>query len=159
MSKVNVLGGDIPTENWDLNGSRLTRLFEHVELSGNIHTIEIQTEEKLKKLAGTAGWGFVGGVIGGLINPAGALVGILAGALTGGNKTEVCFVCELIDGRKFLAVADAKTYQKILGLYFNQSKIVAQNATLPPSPPYEIPDELLEKFYSGFHRSEYRLKR
>jgi hypothetical protein len=34
----------------------------------------------------------------------------------GGNKKEVCALCELKDGRKFLATMDSKVYQEILAM-------------------------------------------
>lgn len=89
-----------------------------------VKSAELQTEESLKKLGGSAGWGFTGAIVGGLLTGGiGLLVGGLAGVLSGGNKNEVCFSCELEDGRKFLAITDKKTWQSILaGLFQNNQK-------------------------------------
>lgn len=88
-----------------------------------VKSAELQTEESLKKLAGSAGWGFTGAIVGGLLTGGvGLLVGGLAGVLSGGNKTEVCFLCELEDGRKFLAITDKKTYQSILAVLFQKNQ-------------------------------------
>ena len=108
---------------------------------------EIQTQDKLKKLAGSAGWGFVGAIAGGVLTGGlGLVIGGLAGILSGGNKTEVCFSCELCDGRRFLAITDKNTWQRILVLNlksgstniaeFNRQQIggdvvISSSATLP----------------------------
>lgn len=88
-----------------------------------VKSAELQTEESLKKLSGSAGWGFTGAIVGGLLTGGiGLLVGGLAGVLSGGNKTEICFSCELDDGRKFLAITDKKTWQNILAGMFQKNK-------------------------------------
>ena len=73
--------------------------------------MDLLTEEKVKKLAGTAGWGLAGGA---LLGPLGALGGVLLG----GNKKEVAFACYLKDGRKFMATTSNKTWQSILAAKF-----------------------------------------
>lgn len=78
-----------------------------VELTGNIQSLEIITEENKKKFIGTAGWGLVGAVA---LGP----LGLLAGVLAGGNKKEICVACELKTGQKFIAVCDPKTHKKLL---------------------------------------------
>ncbi|MDJ0660248.1 MAG: hypothetical protein QNJ42_12270 [Crocosphaera sp.] len=89
-----------------------------------VKNAEVQTEEKLKKLSGSAGWGFLGAFLGGVLTGGvGFAVGGLAGILSGGNKTEICFSCELEDGRKFLAITDNKTWQKILGVLFEKNQV------------------------------------
>lgn len=88
-----------------------------------VKNAELQTEESLKKLSGSAGWGFTGAIVGGLLTGGiGLLVGGLAGVLSGGNKTEICFSCELDDGRKFLAITDKKTWQSILAGMFQKNQ-------------------------------------
>jgi hypothetical protein len=92
--------------------------------SQTIKSAELQTEDKLKKLAGSAGWGFTGAIVGGLLTGGiGLAVGGLAGILSGGNKTEVCFSCELEDGRKFLAVTSKINWQKILAATFGKDQV------------------------------------
>ncbi|HDZ10045.1 hypothetical protein [Pseudohongiella sp.] len=67
---------------------------------------EIATEETVKKAAGTVGWGAAGALA---LGP----VGLLAGLLLGGRKKEVTFIGKIVDGRKFLASSDNKTYVKL----------------------------------------------
>ncbi len=102
-----------------------------------IKSAELQTEEKLKKLAGSAGWGFAGAVVGGLLTGGiGLAVGGLAGVLSGGNKTDICFSCELEDGRKFLAVTDKKSWQNILAVLFAKDQVSpVQAQTISDSKP------------------------
>ena len=71
--------------------------------ANNFQFLEISTEENVKKIAGTVGWGVVGGVLAGP-------VGVLAGALLGGNKKQVTFTLELTDGRKLMGSVDSKAY-------------------------------------------------
>lgn len=76
-----------------------------------IKSLEVASEESVKKLGGTVGWGIVGAT---LLGP----VGLLAGLLAGGRKNEVTFVCEFADGRKMLATTDSKTYTKMQAAIF-----------------------------------------
>ncbi len=66
-------------------------------------SLEICTENNVKKIGGALGWGIVGGMLAG---PA----GIIAGAVLGGNKKDVTFVAEIKDGRKFMGTTDNKAY-------------------------------------------------
>jgi len=133
MGKIKVLAGDIERGSWNtiflFGGAQMYQIqhayTEKPTIKIDLKTVksaEVQTEEKLKKLAGSAGWGFAGAVVGGLAGGIGLVVGGLAGVLSGGNKTEVCFSCELQDGRKFLAITDNQTWQKILALIFSASQ-------------------------------------
>ena len=76
-----------------------------------IATIELATEENVKRLGGTIGWGAAGAV---LLGP----VGLLAGLLLGGRSKDVTFVMALKDGRKLLGKAKAKTYTQIQAIAF-----------------------------------------
>jgi hypothetical protein len=110
-----------------------------------IKSAEIQTEDKLKKLAGSAGWGFAGAIVGGLLTGGiGLAVGGLAGILSGGNKTEVCFSCELEDGRKFLAVTSKMTWQKILAATFGKDQVQFTPAQLAGENQNEVQGNELE---------------
>ncbi|CAA9272082.1 hypothetical protein AVDCRST_MAG92-3017 [uncultured Coleofasciculus sp.] len=134
MRKIKVLAGDIERGSWStifLFGGVQMYQIQHaytekptikIDLK-TVKSAEVQTEEKLKKLAGSAGWGFAGAVVGGLLSGAiGLVVGGLAGVLSGGNRTEVRFSCELQDGRMFLAITDNQTWQKILAVIFSASQ-------------------------------------
>ena len=76
-----------------------------------ISELELASEESVKKIGGTVGWGFVGGA---LLGP----VGLLAGLLAGGRSKEVNFVCKLKDGRKFMAKASSKLYTDLTAALF-----------------------------------------
>ena len=76
-----------------------------------LEAVEVASEESVKRIGGTVGWGAVGGV---LLGP----VGLLAGLLAGGRGTEVTFVAKFKDGRKFLGATDSKTFTKIRAAVF-----------------------------------------
>lgn len=71
-----------------------------------VASIELATEESVKRAGGTIGWGAAGAVI---LGP----VGLLAGLLLGGKGKDATFVCVLKDGRKFMATTDSKTFTQI----------------------------------------------
>jgi len=114
---VKIIAGDFP------KGSQLSvtlgeaSLFwglkkdQKIDLKKNLSRIERVTEESKKKFLGSAGWGLLGGAA---LGP----VGLIAGALAGGNKKEICFAGYLKDGRKFMAVSDLSTYQKLSKVMF-----------------------------------------
>ena len=79
--------------------------FEKINLA-EIETIEVASEESVKKVWGTVAGGAAGAV---LLGP----LGLLAGVLTGGNRKEVVFVCKFKDGRKLMAKCKNRTYQAI----------------------------------------------
>ncbi len=87
------------------------KLFREKIPGAQIEVVEIATEENVKRLGGTVGWGLVGGV---LLGP----VGLLAGLLAGGHGKNVTFVCILKDGRRFLATAPSKVYTAITAAAF-----------------------------------------
>ena len=66
-------------------------------------TIEIASEDNVKRIGGTVGWGVVGGA---LLGP----TGMLAGLLLGGKDKEITFVAQFKDGRKMLATTDKTTF-------------------------------------------------
>lgn len=76
-----------------------------------LETIEKATEESVKRLAGTLGWGFAGAFF---LGP----VGMIAGALAGGNKRRVTFIAVLADGRKFMATGKPKAFVKMQAAAF-----------------------------------------
>lgn len=82
-----------------------------LSLTGQIESVEIATEESVKRVGGTVGWGVVGAT---LLGP----VGMLAGLLLGGKGKEITFVAVLKDGKKMLATADSKTFTKLQALAF-----------------------------------------
>jgi hypothetical protein len=90
------------------NGSSLSRETIRGHL---LETAEMASEENVKRIGGTVGWGVVGAT---LLGP----VGLLAGLLLGGKGKEVTFVARFKDGRKLLGTTDPKTFTKIKALAF-----------------------------------------
>lgn len=79
--------------------------------SGQVEDLDVASEENVKRMAGSIGWGVVGGLaLGG--------IGVIAGLLAGGTKKEVTFVCKFKDGRRMLARADNKTFTEIKASQF-----------------------------------------
>jgi hypothetical protein len=80
---------------------------ERIELENTLESVGVQTETEVRSLLGAAGWGLVGRFVLGL-------PGLVLGALWGGRaQKEICFEARLKDGRRFLGVADAPTFQKL----------------------------------------------
>lgn len=122
-----VIAGDFPTHasftSTFGNGCYIVSGWnDEVKLDDHIKSAEILTEESKKKFMGAAGWGLVGAAA---LGP----LGLIAGVLAGGNKKEICFACELKDGRKFMAIADSSTFHKINALVFNKSTLNNQVIT------------------------------
>lgn len=74
--------------------------------AADITKLEPMTDEAVKRLGSTVAWAAAGGF---LLGP----VGLLAGALAGGNARRVTFSATFRDGRRLLASADGKTFQAI----------------------------------------------
>lgn len=89
----------IKTSAFQLSGESVT--------GNKFKSIEIGTEENVKKVSGAVGWGVVGGIVAGPL-------GILAGAMLGGNKKQVTFILELDDGRQLMGTVDSKTYTELV---------------------------------------------
>lgn len=115
MSTVKIIGGDIYKGDWDLSSllgeTKMSYKGIAFDFKKDFERVELQTEESVKKLAGTAGWGLAGFA---LLGPLGAI----GGMLIGGRGKAVCFAAYLKDGRKFLATTDGKTWQKIAAATF-----------------------------------------
>jgi len=117
MAKVKVLAGDFLEADGEYSWGSLTlKTKEHSWVGETIplnqlDTVDIATEESVKKIGGTVGWGAAGAVI---LGP----VGLLAGLLLGGKKKEVTFVAKFKDGRKLMAQTDSKTFTKLQAAVF-----------------------------------------
>ncbi len=94
--------------------------------SGQIASLEIATQEHLKEMAGVLAGGIVGAVFFGPI-------GLLAGMLSGGDKTAVTFICRFRDGRRFLGRCDAATYAE-----FQAASLARAPAPIVPAPPPQL---------------------
>ncbi|MDN3525633.1 hypothetical protein QWY79_10190 [Halomonas sabkhae] len=79
--------------------------------SNDIEVLEQASEENVKRLAGTAGWGVAGAA---LLGP----VGLLAGLIGGGRGKDVTFVVKFSDGKKLLGTVDSKAYTKMQASLF-----------------------------------------
>ena len=117
MSDINVHAGDFLKGRSSFGFGVFTLKTEKHRLLGEtirgteLESAELATEESIKKLSGTVGWGLVGGA---LLGP----VGLLAGLLLGGKKKQITFVAKFKDGRKLLATTDSKTFTKIQAACF-----------------------------------------
>lgn len=117
MADITVHAGDfLPGKGTFLFGVLVLKTKDHswsgesIQVS-QLDTVELATEESVKRIGGTIGWGVVGGA---LLGP----VGLLAGLLLGGRKTQVTFVARFKDGRKMLAAADSKTFTALQAACF-----------------------------------------
>ena len=119
MAKFKVEAGDFIAEEhgwltWDdrlrLPVEKGSARYELISLS-RLETVEAATEESVKRLGGTVGWGLAGAVV---LGP----VGLLAGLLAGGKKKRVTFIAVLDDGRKFMATGSHKDYIKMQAATF-----------------------------------------
>lgn len=97
------------SEAWEPGAPFMGR--KHTIKKDEIEEIIIATEENVKRIGATVGWGTVGAVAFGPL-------GLLAGLVFGGKGKDVTFIMKLKDGRKMLATANNKTYIKISALCF-----------------------------------------
>lgn len=110
--KVKVLAGDfLEYGEWDHGAfkfrTKATQLTPNELPASTLESIEVATEENVKRVGGTAGWAAAGMVF---LGP----IGLLGGLLLGGKGKDVTFVAEFKDGRKFMATVDQKVYIEIL---------------------------------------------
>lgn len=120
MSSIEIHAGDFPKGKASFNfgvigfrwqpGDGFTT-GQTLALKGQLESVELASEEAVKRVGGTVGWGIAGATI---LGP----VGLLAGLLLGGKGTNITFVAKLKDGRKMLATTDSKTYTKIQAIAF-----------------------------------------
>lgn len=123
MAKVRVLAGDLDEGDWTLTTVFGTCLLtrpstkahmwkgETYDMKTEVARVEELNEERAKSFLGSAGWGLVGAA---LLGP----LGLLAGVLAGGNKTNVAFLCEFKDGRKFMGVTDRRSWNALYAASF-----------------------------------------
>lgn len=79
--------------------------------ANDIEDLAPASEENVKRLGGTVGWGIVGATV---LGP----VGLLAGLLAGGKGKDVTFILKTKEGNKMLATTDSKTFTKLQSLVF-----------------------------------------
>lgn len=83
----------------------------HTITRADVEEVTVATEENVKRVGGTVGWGIAGAA---LLGP----LGLLAGLLVGGRGKDVTFIMKLKDGRKMLATTDSKTFIKLSAMAF-----------------------------------------
>lgn len=117
MAKIKVHAGDFEKQPGRYNFGMLTLYTQEHPFAGeSIHENELESvepasEQSVKRVGGTAGWGLAGGA---LLGPA----GLLGGLLIGGRGKDVTFVARFKDGRKLLATTDNKTFIKLQAAVF-----------------------------------------
>jgi len=117
MAKIKIIAGDFPEGNCNYENDYFNFGFfsgikpiHHNELE----IVEIATEDNVKRLGGTVGWGVAGAVLLGY-------VGLLAGLLLGGKGKDITFVAKFQDDRKMLATTDSQTFKQLQAIVFNKS--------------------------------------
>lgn len=106
MGKVTLVGGNFGTGTAHLVSGAKINLPGYGSGAIPLHrieSVEVATEQSVKRLSGTLGWGAVGAVA---LGP----IGMLAGLLAGGKSKEVSFIAVLEGGWVLVATADIKTF-------------------------------------------------
>ncbi|CAM2894746.1 hypothetical protein [Vibrio rarus] len=117
MAKIKVHAGDFLEGDGVLSFNALTLKTDKHNIIGEtiliyqLESVDVASEENVKKMAGTIGWGTVGALA---LGPA----GLLAGLLLGGKKKDITFIAKFKDGRKLLATTDSKSYTKLQSAVF-----------------------------------------
>jgi hypothetical protein len=117
MAKIKVHAGDFLLHDGKYQFGILTLYTTEHNILGEtisdkeISSIDVASEESVKKVGGTVGWGAAGALA---LGP----VGLLAGLLLGGKKKEVTFVAKFADGRKLMASTDSKAFKKLQASIF-----------------------------------------
>jgi len=115
MAKIKILAGNFSKGNCDYSHGNFHFVHNKVISDKQLDAVEIATEENVKKIGGTIGWGVAGGAV---FGP----VGLLAGLLLGGKSKEVTFIAKFQNGMKFIATTDSKTFTKLQSITFNKNK-------------------------------------
>lgn len=126
MARIEVIGGEIPAGKWDTSFVfndifpeivfNIEGSFKKIDLN-NVKSAEVVDQEEIKSIASSAGWGIAAGVAAGILTGGlGLIAGGVAGAMAKGKKTEITFMCELQDGRKFIGITAPKTWKRIMGI-------------------------------------------
>jgi hypothetical protein len=114
----------------------------------SLMAVEIATQEKQKKLLGTAGGGLIGMAV---LGPLGAI----GGMLLGGNSSKITFIALLRDNRNFLASCDTNTFAKLqaIALKNDTEQSLAASRLMPSTPDEAAPlrnhPEPIQSQFSG----------
>jgi hypothetical protein len=117
MGSIKVLGGDFVGDGYYASG-RITlrrrdapRPAHRMVVRDFFRSIELAAQQDVVKVGGAVGWGAAGAILGSAVGLTPA--GLLAGALLGGRGKKVTFLAELVDGRRFLAQTDPRTFTSL----------------------------------------------
>jgi hypothetical protein len=141
MAHVEILGGEIPAGKWDTKYFfedifpeiviNLDGQFRKLDLN-DIKSAEVVDQEQIKSIVSSTGWGIAAGLVAGIFTGGlGLIAGGVAGAIAKGQKTVVTFMCELNDGRKFIAATDSQTWNKIRGITMTPEDKRSKRKALP----------------------------
>lgn len=120
MATIKIHAGDFPKGDASFSFGAITfpwqpgdgfSLGKTMVLADHLVEVAVASEDAVKRMGGTVGWGVVGAT---LLGP----VGLLAGLLAGGRGKDVTFVAKFDGGRKMLATTDSKTFTKIQAIVF-----------------------------------------
>lgn len=112
MAKIKIHAGDFE----NIDGHFFAGMFtlfqkgkiwssERIQVT-DLKSIDIASEESMRKVSGILGWGLAGAT---LLGQTGLLIGILLGR----KEEQVVFVAKFKDGRKLLAEIDQGAYLRI----------------------------------------------
>lgn len=119
MAKIKIHAGDFPKGDATMHFSQIVLPWQSGDgffggktiALADLEEIDVASEESVKRIGGTIGWGAAGALV---LGP----VGLLAGLLLGGKKTEVTFVAKFKGDRKMLGSTDSKTYKTMMAVVF-----------------------------------------
>lgn len=112
MANIKILAGDFLQGDGEYRAGTITLvtpLFPWPGISfkhNDIKSVEMASQASSKKIDGAIGYGLAGALV---LGP----VGAAAGVMLAGEEKEITFLTTFKDGRKILAAADDRTYQKL----------------------------------------------
>ncbi len=119
MAKIKIHAGDFPKGDAAMHFNQIVLPWQPGDgfFGGktiglaDLEEIDVASEESVKRIGGTIGWGAAGALV---LGP----VGLLAGLLLGGKKTEVTFVAKFKGEKKMLGSTDSKSYKTMMAAVF-----------------------------------------
>lgn len=118
MAKIKIHAGDFPKGDAAIHFGKIVLPWQASDgftrktiALAELEEIDVASEENVKRVGGTIGWGAAGALV---LGP----VGLLAGLLLGGKKTEVTFVAKFKGDKKLLGSTDSKTYKAMMATVF-----------------------------------------
>lgn len=118
MAKIKIHAGDFPKGDATMHFDQIGLPWQAGDgftgktiALAELEEIDVASEESVKRVGGTIGWGAAGALV---LGP----VGLLAGLLLGGKKTEVTFIAKFKGDRKMLGSTDSKTYKTMMATVF-----------------------------------------